>query len=164
VATLAFPLLGAMTLAGLALTVAQKGGVLSFTRGDRGGRDRAERRFGLARLFDGTRFSRLLIGVLAASALLVTLWLVMVPLLPGIARLMDSPGVALAVAGRGLTTLLVVASTVVAVVATLDWFTRRADWLRRLRMSPAELKAERREDEGAPELRRARRRTHEELG
>lgn len=56
-------------------------------------------------------------------------------------------------------------SSVVALLAigAIDLAAKRAAWIRRWRMSPRDVIEERRESEGDPDVRRARRRAHEEM-
>lgn len=54
-------------------------------------------------------------------------------------------------------------ASLLLVASVVDFAVEHLAWLSRLRMSPQEVKEERREREGDPELRRARRRAHEAL-
>lgn len=116
-----------------------------------------------ARLLDATRLVDWGRTVALAAVAVALVWSGLRALLPAVAAhlgrsdaLLDDTGKA---AGRIAWTTLAFA----VALAGADVALRRAAWLRRLAPSPEEQKRERREAEGAPELRRARRRAHEEL-
>jgi type III secretion protein U len=149
-----------MTAAALAAGLAQTGGVVALPRG---GPDRPRRTLGLGRLFDGARTASLLVGLVTATLMVAFAGQATLDWLPSVATLLDVPQRAPEVTGSGLSRILLVAAAVVATCAAGDWLVRRELWLRRHRMSREELRRERREEEGAPEMRRARERLHEGL-
>ena len=115
------------------------------------------------RLFDGLRFVDAA-RVLALAALVFTIaWYGLRAILPALA-VHAGKSVALLADSSDAASRIAWTSIACAVAfAAGDVVLRRAAWIRRLSPSPEEQKRERRETEGAPEPRRARRRAHENL-
>jgi len=152
-ASLVAPVLAASAAAALAIGSAQTGLAVAFRR----------RASVLARLFDGARVYDAARAVVLAAGVTAIAWYAAREALPGLAThagrssaLLDDGGnLSGRIAWSSLALAFVLAATDVAV--------KRAVWLRKQSPTPAEAKRERRETEGDPDARRARRRAHEEL-
>jgi flagellar biosynthesis protein FlhB len=125
--------------------------------------DRVAPRDGLGRLLSGERWfaaARLLVGAFVVVAIGLAV------LRPNAAGLADTAGSfedavsgAAAVAER----IALIVACAFAVIAALDFAVARAAILGRLRMTRAEVKRERRDAEGPPQVREARRRAREAM-
>ena len=118
---------------------------------------------GLARLFSLDRvFS---VARAFATAGFVG-WLTTLVLRGKLADLANSAGRldhAIALAGRLARTLTLDAALVAVAVAAFDLLITRRSWLKRLRMSKDEVKRERKDSEGDPQVKAARERAHHEV-
>ncbi|HEX7669630.1 MAG TPA: EscU/YscU/HrcU family type III secretion system export apparatus switch protein [Polyangiaceae bacterium] len=156
VALIAGPLLAAIAGAALVVGLIQTSDVFRWGRGARSSGAFASPWSGL-RAYDAAR------GLLFTCGLLLVATHAMRVLLPRLATTLDSEPSPLTAAGALTERLLWPAAIVMATLAVLDVLVRRSAWIARWRMSPRELQEERRESEGAPEMKRARRRAHEDL-
>ena len=150
-AMLVGPLLLAGAGASLAAGVAQIG--LVFAR--RRPTPIAERLFAPMRAYDVTRALLILVAALFVACHSI------VQELPALANATGKSGALVEVAGRLALSVAWPAIAVIGALAATDVVVQRAAWTNRLRPSPEEAKRERRESEGDPEVRRARRRAHE---
>ncbi|HWO11696.1 MAG TPA: EscU/YscU/HrcU family type III secretion system export apparatus switch protein [Polyangiaceae bacterium] len=103
------------------------------------------------------------IATVVAVALLVAGWLVLKDLAPALAGTVGDGSASLQLALEGMRRLAWSALGVSLAAAGVDTVARRLAWLRRHRMTRDEVRRERREAEGDPELRQARRDVHREL-
>jgi flagellar biosynthesis protein FlhB len=103
------------------------------------------------------------IAALAAAASLGVGWLVLQDLAPALAGSVGDGDASVRLALEGMRRLAWSFLGVSLLVAGLDAVARHAAWRRRLRMSRDEVRRERREAEGDPDLRQARREIHREL-
>jgi type III secretion protein U len=152
-AELVGPLLLAGAGAALAAGIAQTGLSLAWRRPAPLG----------ARLFDGMRAYDVVRAVVILTALALIACRVVAGELPLLAGATGKSGTLLEQSGAVALAVVWPALAVVAALAATDVVIRRAAWMRRLSPSPEEAKRERRESEGDPEARRARRRAHEAL-
>jgi len=152
-AELVGPLLLAGAGAALAAGIAQTGFSLAWRRPPSIG----------ARLFDGMRAYEVVRAVLILTALALITCRVVTGELPLLAGETGKSGALLERAGHLPLAVGWPALAVIGVLAATDVVIRRAAWMKRLSPSPEEAKRERRESEGDPEARRARRRAHEAL-
>ena len=150
-AMLVGPLLLAGAAAALATGMAQTG--LLFAR-----RPRAPIS---ARLFDPMRAYDVARAALVLTAALFVACRGVVQELPALADAAGKSGALVEAAGHLTLSIAWPAVFVIAALAATDVVVRRTAWMNRLRPSPEEAKRERRESEGGPEVRRARRRAHE---
>jgi flagellar biosynthesis protein FlhB len=114
-----------------------------------------------ARLFDPMRAYDVARAALILTAIGFAACRVVAQELPALAHAMGKSSALVEAAGRMTLSVAWPALAVIAVLAATDVVVRRAVWMNRLRPSPEEAKRERRESEGDPEVRRARRRAHE---
>ena len=156
VVLVAGPMLAAAAGTGLVVGLIQTGGVLTWGRRGRSS-GALVRPWSALRAYDAAR------GFLVTVALLLVATQAMRTLLPRLARSLDGEPSPLTAAGALGARLLWSAAIVLASVAVLDVLVRRSAWIARWRMSPRDVQEERRESEGAPEMKRARRRAHEDL-
>jgi flagellar biosynthesis protein FlhB len=103
------------------------------------------------------------IGAASAVALLVAGWFVLKDLAPALAGTIGDGSASLRLTLEGMRRLVWSALGVSLAAAGVDAVARRLAWQRRHRMTRDEVRRERREAEGDPELRQARRDVHREL-
>lgn len=115
------------------------------------------------RLFDGLRAHDVTRALVAVAAILAVGWRAITRELPALATAMGRPGALLDVAAHLASSVVWPAVFVIAALAVADVVVRRVSWLRRLSPTPEEARRERRETEGDPLVRAARRREHERL-
>jgi flagellar biosynthesis protein FlhB len=154
------PVLGAAALGALLVGLWQTRGVLS-TRPLRWDLGRMSP-FGRAR-GGGGRLS-LLITSTASLATLAALWVVLESMGPALAHGVGDLQAALELALRALDRLAWGALAIALLAASIDALYQHVAWRGRQRMTPDEVRQERRENEGDPEIRQARRQVHRELG
>lgn len=152
------PLLAAVAATALVVGLIQTSGGLTWRRGTG---TRSEPIFaspwsGL-RAYDAGRGVVVTLGLLAVAAQAVRV------VLPRLAGTLDGKAPPLAAASALGERLLWSAALVMVVLSVLDVAVRRSAWVARWRMSSRDVQEERRESEGAPEMKRARRRAHEDL-
>ena len=114
-----------------------------------------------ARLFDTMRAYDVARAALVLAAALFVACRSVVQELPALADATGKSGALVDTAGHLALSIAWPAVAVIAALAAADVVVQRAVWMNRLRPSPEEAKRERRESEGDPEVRRARRRAHE---
>jgi flagellar biosynthetic protein FlhB len=152
-AWLVAPLLAAACGAALAIGFVQTGLAITLRRAEHFG----------ARPFDGLRFLDVARALALAASAVAIAWFAVRALLPSLAAHAGKSAVLLADSGDVAFRVVWTSIACAGALAVTDVVFRRAAWIRRLGPSPEEEKRERRETEGAPEMRRARRRAHEEL-
>jgi type III secretion protein U len=158
VLALAGPLLAAMAAAALVVGLVQTGGVVTLGSSTR----RAE--VGVfARVFSGASFVRALVAAATAVSVLVGAAVFLRAHGRDLVPTLGARDVALAGLGAFALRSGWIAGAVLAAGAAVDLVVERLLWLRRLRMTLPELKRERREAEGDPNVARERRRLHEAL-
>jgi flagellar biosynthesis protein FlhB len=106
----------------------------------------------------------LLITALGALATLGTAWLVLESMGPALAHSAGDVGATLGLLLRAGKQLVWSALAIALATAALDALHQHVAWRNRNRMTPEEVRQERRENEGDPEIRQARRQVHRELG
>ncbi|HVW26128.1 MAG TPA: EscU/YscU/HrcU family type III secretion system export apparatus switch protein [Polyangiaceae bacterium] len=116
-----------------------------------------------SRLFDAFRAVDAARTLLFAAIALSGVWYALAGIFPALAAHIGRSDALLADSGNAAGRIAWTSIMVAVALAAADVALRRAAWLHRLAPSPEEQRRERREAEGAPELRRARRRAHEEL-
>ncbi len=116
-----------------------------------------------ARFFDGVRLLDVARAIALAGLVFAGGWYVVRALLPGLGTHIGKSAALLGDSGDAVSRVAWTSIACAGALAAADVVLRRAVWLRRLAPSPEEQKRERRETEGAPEVRRARRRAHEDL-
>lgn len=159
VALIAGPLLSAAALATLALGLIQTHGVVTL-----GQRKGVSLGGGLARLWAGLGGYDAIRGVAVTVVLLLVAARTLIAAAPRLASAVSGEQGTLETAGTLAAELLQSSAIVLVVASFVDLAVRRAAWIRRWRMSPRDVTDERRESEGDPEVKRARRRAHENLG
>jgi flagellar biosynthesis protein FlhB len=112
---------------------------------------------------DGLRFLDVARAIVLAAFVLASAWYAVRAILPAVAAHTGNAATLLADTGDVVSRVLWTSIIWAVALAAADVVLKRAAWIRRLSPSPDEQKRERRETEGAPEPRRARRRAHEEL-
>lgn len=160
VVVLSAPVLAVAVAVAVGAGLVQTRGVLALGRSG-GATERARKR--RMPLLDGLSAARALVGALVVVALAAAV-------LSGLRRSAPDLAHTLGSASRTLTLfeplawrIAVPGFLVLAVACAVDYAIEHASWQARLRMTPAEIKAEQREREGDPEVRRARRKVHREL-
>jgi flagellar biosynthesis protein FlhB len=153
VATLVAPLLIVGAAAAFAAGLVQTGAAVTIRR----------RGSAFARLFDGARVLDVARAFVLAVGVVAVSWYAVAHVLPLLAHHIGKSAVLLEDAGGAASRIAWSALALAFSLAVADVFVRRAFWLRRLSPSPEEAKRERREAEGVPEVRHARRRAHEAL-
>ena len=113
--------------------------------------------FDARRLVDAARTLLLALGTLAVA------WSTLRAALPALASHSGRSEALLGDAGNMAERIAWTSVALAAALAMADVVFQRAAWLERLAPSPEEQRRERRETEGAPEPRRARRRAHQDL-
>jgi flagellar biosynthesis protein FlhB len=158
VVLLAGPLLAATAGASLVVGLIQTSGVVRWGRGaaSRSGPVFKNPWTGL-RSYDAARGVVVTFGLLLAAAQATRVFL------PRLGKTLGDEPRALTTASAFGERLLWFAAIVTASLAALDVAVRRSAWIARWRMSPRDVQEERRESEGVPEMKRARRRAHEDL-
>jgi flagellar biosynthesis protein FlhB len=162
VVLIAGPLVAVAAVATLGLGLIQTNGVVTFQKvAPR--LDRMNPSANLAHLWGGLRAVDAMRGLLMTIALLLVAARTLVIEAPALARSVGGDQGGLETLSRVSTHLLW--SSVIALVAigAVDMAVKRAAWIRRWRMSRRDVIEERRESEGDPDVRRARRRAHEEV-
>lgn len=160
VVTLAAPVVG--VAAALALTaglVQTRGAVFSWSRP----RERAGTRASRWRLTRGGHAARATLGAVLLLSLVLAAAYTLQEKAPVIATTAPSARRALDLAGTLLLRFGCLALVILVAASAVDYGFEHASWRSRLRMSRREVDAERREHEGSPEVRRARRGAQEEL-
>lgn len=160
VGKLVAPVLGLAAAGALLVGMAQTGGAVSA----KPLRWNAGRLSPFAAAGDWT--NRLALGAIAALAVAASLgvgWLVLQDLAPALAGSVGDGDASLRLALEGMRRLAWSLLGISLLVAGVDAIAHYAAWLRRLRMSRDEVRRERREAEGDPDLRQARRDIHREL-
>jgi flagellar biosynthesis protein FlhB len=150
-AILVAPLLIAASVAAVVAGVAQTGGVFAW---------RAPR---LGRLLDELRAYDVARALVVAGVVAFIGWHAFAGELPLLAASLGNVGALLEGAARLASRVAWPAVAFLAFLAAIDIALRRTLWLRRLSPTLEEARRERRETEGAPEVREARRRAHERL-
>jgi len=117
----------------------------------------------LVPLLDGRRAARTALGVVVMVAIAVAVLRTLGRVAPDVAHALPSAARALELALALFSTFALPIAAILVTSAAIDYWLEQKFWLARLRMSPQEIKEERREQEGDPLMRRARRRAHEEL-
>jgi flagellar biosynthesis protein FlhB len=159
VATLSAPIVAVAAVFAMATGLLQTRGATAL-----GHRKRpAERTRRLASLFDGRRAARAALWVAVLVAIVLAVLRNLRQLAPDVARAMPSAQRALDLAGTAFSTFAFPIIAILVTAAAFDYWLEHRFWLARLSMSPKEIQEERREQEGDPLVRRARRRAHEEL-
>ncbi len=162
VTTLTLPLIGAASIAALAVGLVQSGGVVAFKK-ITPDLSRANPVSGMKNIFSSQR----LIGVARSLAAALVVAYLAVRLLvdhtPDLSFSTGSGASAVVVAGVLSKRLLWIAALVGLGLAAFDLLIVHWSWQRRHRMSKDEVKREFKESEGDPELRAARKRAHQEV-
>jgi flagellar biosynthesis protein FlhB len=160
VLSLAAPLIAVAAVFAIVIGLAQTRGTVVFERMGSCRQGPTVRPFVLV---DGRRIARAFLGAALVCAIACATVGALRGLAPDIARVLPS-------AGRALDTALSLAKSlgwaiaaILVTVCAADYAAEYAAWMSRLRMSPREIKDERREQEGDPAMRRARRRAHEAI-
>ena len=160
VGKLVAPVLGLAAAGALLVGMAQTGGAVSA----KPLRWNAQRLSPFGSAIDWTdRFVLGAIATLAAAASLGVGWLVLRDLAPALAGSVGDGDASLRLALERMRRLAWCFLGVSLLVAGVDAVARHTAWRRRLRMSRDEVRRERREAEGDPDLRQARREIHREL-
>jgi flagellar biosynthesis protein FlhB len=154
------PVLGAAALGALLIGLWQTQGVLSakpfgwdLRRMSPFGRKRGA----------GSGLSLLITGI-GSLATLAMAWFVLKGMGPALAHGIGDLNAALELTVRALEQLIWGALVIGLATAALDALHQQVAWRARLRMTPEEARQERRENDGDPEIRQARRQVHLELG
>jgi flagellar biosynthesis protein FlhB len=155
------PVLGAAALGALLVGMWQTRGVLSARplRWDLGRMSP----FGRARGTGGGLLSRLVTSA-AALATLAAAWLILENMGAALAHGVGDAPAALDLGVRAIARLAWGALAIALAASALDALHQHVTWRKRHRMTPEEVRRERRENEGDPEIRQARRQAHHELG
>lgn len=159
VAVLAGPALALAAVLALSAGLLQTRGATTLGAGART-RGRRESR---ARLWNGRRAARAVLGAVTLVSILAVTLGALRQSAPDVARALPSTERALDVSEMLFRSLALPVLGVLVAATVVDVWLEHRFWLARLRMSPREIKDERREQEGEPLVRRARRRAHEEL-
>ena len=160
VGSLAAPLLGLAAAGALLVGIAQTGGAVSA----KPLRWNARRLSPFSSATDWP--DRIVVGAIATLASVGCLgvgWLVLVDLAPALAGSIGDGGTSLRLALEAMRRLAWGALCVSLLAAGIDVVARHGAWRRRHRMTRDEVRQERREAEGDPELRQARRDVHRDL-
>jgi flagellar biosynthetic protein FlhB len=156
VTTLSAPILAVAAVFALAIGLLQTRGASALGRGRR----TSERPRRLASLFDGRRTARAAMGVVVFTTIAFVVLGNLRRVAPDIARVLPSPERALSLPDALFSTFAVPIAAILVAGAAVDYWLEHRFWLARLRMSPQQIKEERREQEGDPLVRQARRRSH----
>jgi flagellar biosynthesis protein FlhB len=160
VATLVVPLL-AVAAAGAALAgLVQTRGVVALGTARRHGIEGGRKRLGI---LDGRRAMRAATGGVVLATIVLSAVVVLRAFAPDVAATMSRSERALGFSGTLLEKLGWWIAALLVSGCIVELLFEHATWLSRLRMTPREVKEERREREGDPDVRRARRRAHEAL-
>jgi flagellar biosynthetic protein FlhB len=160
VAMLAGPILAVGAVVAVVIGLLQTRGATTLGAAARGRGHRQERRMSF---FDGQRALRAALGVGVVVTVAIATLGTLRGFAPDIARAIPGAQRSVELMGTLLRNIALPLAALLAAAAAADlWLEHRA-WLARLRMSPQEVKDERREQEGDPLMRRARRRAHEEI-
>jgi flagellar biosynthesis protein FlhB len=159
VAVLSAPILAVAAVVAIAIGLLQTRGATALAHRTRAG----ERPRRLASLLDGRRAARTAVAVAMLASVVVVTLRTLRRVLPDLAHALPSAKRALEVSEALLSTFAVPVVAILVTAAAVDYWLEHRFWLARLRMSPQQIKDERREQEGDPHVRRARRRAHEEL-
>jgi flagellar biosynthesis protein FlhB len=159
VVTLAAPLVGAGAALALTIGLVQTGGQLTH-RTQRQGRTTRGPTWSP---FDTRRATRTALGIVVLVSTAAAALATFERGAPDLADTMPSARRALELASALVPTLAWTVLSILVVSSVVDYLFERRLWFSRLRMSREELADERREHEGDPDMRRARRRAHEAI-
>jgi flagellar biosynthesis protein FlhB len=159
VATLSAPIVAVSAVFAMAMGLLQTRGATALAQRRRAA-DRTQR---LASLFDGRRAARAALGAAVLVAIAVAVLRFLRRVAADVAHALPSAQRALEVAETAFPMFVVPIAAILVTAAAFDYWLEHRFWLARLRMSRREIADERREQEGDPLVRRARRRAHEEL-
>jgi type III secretion protein U len=162
VVVLSAPLVAAAAAAAAAAGLVQTGGIVA-TKKIAPDLAKLNPVSGLSNVFSAQRLvslARALVGALLVGYLAVKLLMTHAA---DVANTVGEPALGAVAAGALLKKLGWIAALVGLALGALDLVVVRRSWLRRLRMSKDEIKREYKESEGDPELKAARKRTHQEM-
>jgi flagellar biosynthetic protein FlhB len=159
VATLSAPILAVAVGFAIVVGVLQTRGATPLGRRTRT-RERSPR---FAGFLDGRRATRSALGVVVLVSIAVVVLGSLRRVAPDIAHALPRAQGPLDLPETLLWSFALPVLAVIVAAATLDYWLEHVFWVARLRMSPQEIKEERREQEGDPLMRRARRRAHQDL-
>jgi flagellar biosynthesis protein FlhB len=159
VATLSLPAVAAAAVFAMAIGLLQTRG--ATTLGHRRHADHGTRRF--APLLDGRRGARAALAAAVLVAVAIAVLRNLRQVAPDVAHALPSARRALELSETAFSTFAIPIVAILVAAAAVDYWLEHRFWLARLRMSHEEIRKERREQEGDPLVRRARRRAHEQL-
>jgi flagellar biosynthesis protein FlhB len=162
VTLIASPFMAAAAVAALGLGLIQTRGVVTFRR-VLPRLDRMNPGANLTGLSFGLRASDAMRGFLVTIGLLVVATRTLVVAAPDLARSVSGEQGGLETLSTVTTHLLSFSVVALVAIGALDLAIKRAAWIGRWRMSRHDVTEERRESEGDPNVRQARRRAHVEL-
>ena len=158
----ACPLVAAMAVTASAVGLIQTRGVATW--GKAAPRfDRMSPGSNLTRLWSGLSIYEALRGLVVTGVLLLAATRSLMVTAPDLASVVSRESAGLGAAGTLGTRLLFASVLALLGLAAVDIAVKRAAWRQRWRMSARDIIDERRESEGDPEVKRARRRAHAEL-
>jgi flagellar biosynthesis protein FlhB len=160
VAILAGPVIAVAVGVAVLASLAQTGGVVTFRRSHA---DRPGPAGAIRGVLEGRRLYEAGRGALIAIGVLCVALRTLAAGAPALATGLGRPTALLGMVRRLADQAAWAAVGVLVSAAAIDVVVQRRAWVNRLRLSPADAKRERRDSEGDPALRRARRRAHEEL-